>query len=483
MASDDRDRQFEKALARHLRTGELQSGVTGPPASGDAAARPSACPDAEALAAYHERLLPADQMIWFKQHLAGCANCQHILATLEATDHLLLASDSQLAENVVVMPAAASESAPPAIPSRAARLRHSPWRQKVFHGANWRWLAPAGALAAGLLLWISFHESGVTRMEIAKNAPQSAPPPFSPAASQPGTPQQKDELAGSHAKQVTRSSAVRGAPADSGALGKEEAAKNEHGRLREKKSYDAPGEKTAPAPENTLSALSKTPGNRAADPSMATDQIAVEGRAVAQQARRSPPAPSAPTLVPAPLQDQKSEPSSTERNALTPLSAPASKNKAIASGRQAPQEQDKPIAGDVAQSQTEALVRTVRERSASIVSTPDAAVLWRVGAAGIISRSSDTGATWNVQTSHVIVDLLAGSAPSVNVCWVVGREATILRTTDGGAHWQKVSSPASEDLAAVFAVSAQQATVSTASTHKTYRTTDTGQTWTLVPNP
>ena len=74
MAPEDRDRTFEKSLARHLRLGASQPD----------------CLDAELLAAYHERLLAPEQMISCKQHIASCARCQEILAQLEATDDLLV---------------------------------------------------------------------------------------------------------------------------------------------------------------------------------------------------------------------------------------------------------------------------------------------------------------------------------------------------------------------------------------------------------
>ena len=70
MALDDRERNFEKALRRELRA----NGVSG-----------LDCPDAETLAAYHERMLSPEEMVAQKSHIAGCPRCQEILATLEIT--------------------------------------------------------------------------------------------------------------------------------------------------------------------------------------------------------------------------------------------------------------------------------------------------------------------------------------------------------------------------------------------------------------
>jgi len=74
MPSDDRERNFENALAGHLRARH---------AAGD---RLSACVDAETLAAYHEGSLDPLQIAFVKTHVSDCARCQEILASLQATD-------------------------------------------------------------------------------------------------------------------------------------------------------------------------------------------------------------------------------------------------------------------------------------------------------------------------------------------------------------------------------------------------------------
>src|SRR2546423_15002866 len=91
MASDERDRRFDQALARHLR----------PAAPSGAAARwpareSGACPDSETLAAYHERALLPEEMNFWKGHVVGCADCQTVLAPLEATHQIpWLAADQR----------------------------------------------------------------------------------------------------------------------------------------------------------------------------------------------------------------------------------------------------------------------------------------------------------------------------------------------------------------------------------------------------
>src|SRR4029077_5933833 len=93
MAPDERDRRFDKALARHLRSTEPARDSAGLP--GIPAPHGGACPDPETLAAYHERSLFPEQMNFLKEHIVGCAGCQAVLAHLEATDEILLPAPLQ----------------------------------------------------------------------------------------------------------------------------------------------------------------------------------------------------------------------------------------------------------------------------------------------------------------------------------------------------------------------------------------------------
>ncbi len=71
MPSDDP--KFERALAQHLRGGSAQAN----------------CPDAETLAAYHERNLSLEEMAKWKQHISACETCQEALALVETTENQL----------------------------------------------------------------------------------------------------------------------------------------------------------------------------------------------------------------------------------------------------------------------------------------------------------------------------------------------------------------------------------------------------------
>src|SRR5438128_1302109 len=72
------------------------------------------------------------------------------------------------------------------------------------------------------------------------------------------------------------------------------------------------------------------------------------------------------------------------------------------------------------------------------IASPDASIRWRIGAAGMVQRSSDGGATWETLSIGATEDLTAASAPSATVCWIAGRAGTVLLTTNG-REWQRVA--------------------------------------------
>src|SRR5262249_27755981 len=142
MAADDRS--FEKALARHLRSEPVAQG--------------SDCADAETLAAYHERLLAPHEVSSWKGHIAGFGRCQEVLAQLEATDEIPVATitEKERDSRLVVMPAAAQpvalQAATPALRHASTAAAHESEERRVSFIRGWRMLVPAGALAAGLLV-------------------------------------------------------------------------------------------------------------------------------------------------------------------------------------------------------------------------------------------------------------------------------------------------------------------------------------------
>src|SRR5262245_37581187 len=117
MALEDRERNFEKALRREFRA-KSESGLD--------------CPDAEALAAYHERMLSPEEMSRQKTHIAACPRCQEILATLEVTE--AIPSGAEDSEKVL---AKARDLA--GTSRKSASLREMPRRN-----THLRWAVPAG---------------------------------------------------------------------------------------------------------------------------------------------------------------------------------------------------------------------------------------------------------------------------------------------------------------------------------------------------
>jgi hypothetical protein len=184
------------------------------------------------------------------------------------------------------------------------------------------------------------------------------------------------------------------------------------------------------------------------------------------------------TATPVPVSPPASEPSRAKK-AESPAGIAGSTDTFTA-----PSSVDQPVngrsLGGLAQLQT--VVISGAANDAVMVSAPDGTTSWRLGASGIVERSTDAGSHWSLQKSGIIADLLTGSAPTNKVCWIVGRSGAILRTTNAGKHWHQVASPTTEDISAIFAVNAQQATITTI-TNKSYKTTNAGKTWTSLPTP
>ena len=473
MARDDRERNFEDALARNLQANLSAHASAGTPVS--VPAPPGVCPDAEILAAYHERRLAPEEMISRKQHIASCPRCQEILTQLEITDEMPLEVDREesLSGNTVAVPDmqlvhAACASAIPAVQAAVAK---SPFpMERPRRASTWRWLVPSAALAAGLLIWVTIHErtSQETEFRLAKNQPQPSPE-VSPARPSPPADSAKDKL--STIERQVAPAAKSGHPAKADTFDRAQRG------AREQK---VPAPSAAPkliAPSGSVHADSSvTSQERTEMQSRILAQSPSQAKQVAEDAAAQP-ARSATLAGPATVADAVSP---------APAARPEAKKEAVADG----------VAGSTAPAVTPEQSQTTRpgalalgdsvnlraSRSPVLVSSPNGTVVWRLSSAGIVEGSANAGANWNLQKTPVVADLLAGSAPSNKICWIVGRSGAILRTTDGGKHWLKLSSPTTDDITAVFAADADQAIVTT-STNKSYKTTDGGTSWTPQPNP
>jgi len=460
MPSDDRERSFENALARHLRAGDAADDPRG------------TCSDAETLAAYHERSLAAEQMASVKTHVTHCERCREILAHLEATDEIPVPA-ADLARQAT---AAAKSSVP------------FPARRPSF----WRWVAPAGALAAALLVWVAVHEKNsvpvptqatqvnVKQAETAKDLPASPPSSTTPS------------LDATRTREPDSFSALLTAPPSQMAG----ATRQRHRSLsKQKDSLSAEKKSSVAGDFNQL--VDNSPNGRpptawdedlkSQRPGGVTQTVTVEAARVetakteaakteaeekAENGKRVAPSPRSPEPAPAPAIMGAAP-------AAPPAPPPARAEVVVTESAAVSDLPAQQRAMGNLSGVNQAAVRLAKGTGEVNISAPDGQVSWRAGQAGVIEFSSDAGKTWTLQPSGVIADLLAGSAPTDKVCWIVGRSGTVLRTTDGGKHWRKLRPPAQDDLRSVFAVDARQATVSP--TSGAYQTTDGGATWTKLP--
>jgi hypothetical protein len=465
MAPDERDRSFDKALSRHLR-----STLGG-----------EACPDAETLAAYHERsLLPAELNSW-KEHIAGCGHCQAILAQLEATDEIplqaaakeevLAMKESELAidaESLEALPAAAATRQHEAVAVRPKKSRDV----RLYGGPRWKWLAPAGALAAGLLVWIALHENPQPQLlshneiKVAKIEEPATPAPSVDGRASASLP----------TEQSTRSSTPRSIMNESASAN----ARAESKGLKQREKFDSAA-KVVPSkpPSDKESGARKDIESDASAYALRTTNPADLDAKVASRTLPETVEVQAPTQTQVAndqLQNQYNT-NSPKPPGPAALGQVESKKKMMKSAQPAPPP------GAVSGFAGATALEMVAASNPRLIAAPGSKIIWRAGRAGLIEFSSDGGASWSRQTSGVLADLLTGSAPSNKICWMVGRVGAILLTTDGGAHWNVIHAPVGEDLSGVRAADALHATIWNSRNTKTFETSDGGLTWKPVPKP
>jgi len=573
MPRDDREQNFDKALARSLRSSGASRGSDAHDAHD--------CLDAEALAAYHERLLDPEEMAQRKAHIASCERCQQILARLEATDAIPVEADRELLLDQIVLeipetePAdAILESAPepsPQLPPKrpepvmsAAPPTETPIDRKPeveseleiehepdlvaasaalpssnqSHAAPYvtapaevspvvavapksapssatitfrspredrpkmiRFVALAGAIAAGLIFWLVYRDQ-TKPVDVAQNFPAKKLelPPESPAPPQPVDNAEAERDARSQSsepKAATASNVVAPAPSPaqaqaapsksptdnvSNALDDAKKTIDSAKALQQKQRAAAAGDLTAGTAGNA-----NIPGPALSSPAALARNDLYAPRAAAkmkeQAARKveassldsSAAAPSAITnAAPQPAANSPSGIPATPPPARTKMN-PSVITEALTVSPTAP------VAG-LTTPVSDTLSKPANGRIAAAVTplsvpAPDGKTIWRIGQAGMIQRSTDSGATWSIQPSGVVSDLIAGSAYSDQVCWLVGRNGTILRTINGGATWQKLTSPSNVDLLSIFSINADSATITDAA-GRAFETTSAGAHWT-----
>jgi hypothetical protein len=453
MASDDRDRTFEKALARHLRSSASSGMDTNALAGVRADLRAELCPDPETLAAYHDSSLSPEERNLWKQHVLGCDNCQFVLAHLATPLDIPVHQDCN--ENVLVAQRVPSARAA----SPAPIARPSPP-----HSLRWLWLVPAGAIAATLIAWVSLEEPKRSPLpqpsvDVAEN--RQSPVATPSAKSAPAVPrerQEKDQLAASSA------GAVGGA-----ASGNRDVASKES-QNQDQLAQQASSQNAAPpahGPYLTQQKQQQQISRFAAGSAGAVDQKKLDAEAAPKlplngREAHTPQPPPAPPSNPPELKSSATDLiTTTIPGASTTLEVSAAPPSAA---------------------KARALMRAAALQNPHVFAAPGGKQLWRVGPAGSLEHSKDQGLNWIPQISGVYTDLLAGSAPSARVSWIVGSSGTILRTTDGGTHWTKLDSPVTNDLTGVRATDAAHALIwfvpdLETGLIKIYQTSDGGVTW------
>jgi hypothetical protein len=456
------------------------------------------CPESDTLAAYHERSLLPEEMNSWKEHIVGCARCQAILSELEATDSISLQASEK--EEILIAAAASAGAGAEPIPPRREATASLPERARVTpisRGVRWQWLAPAGALAAGLLVWVAWHENrrphGKAPAEVttAKLEPPATPLPSVT----------RDDRQSISADEAARLSKEQGAIGGAGPAKPATEAKTpkqfEKSDSRAKvvlarpttgesskglESSMPPADKEAGARADTaLDSLSA--GNRAQNQPAQNAKAGVAG-AVSQTVEVQTPAANAqPQNQQAQqnLQAQQNQLNEQKVSGPNPSrvaeAAKKRKSESPATGYRAAAAAPQPAPPPATAFSDSAALRMAAAISPAVIAAPGRKSLWRAGHAGMIEFSADDGASWLRQTSNVFADLTAGSAPSDKVCWIVGRAGTILLTTDAGAHWAAIHSPLDEDLGGVRATDARHATIWNLANTKVLETSDGGVTW------
>lgn len=455
------------------------------------------CPEPEVLAAYHERSLLPEEMNSWKEHIVGCAHCQAILVELEATDSIpLQASEKEEALVAGAVPAQPATTAAAAgkdqlpAPLTIAQKPRASWFSR---GLRWQWLAPAGALAAGLLVWVVwrenqlFHATSPSEVKIASAEKPAAPEPVPAITRETPVTSSTASSAADQVASLSKDQNVNGRIASANKSLPPEAVKQ-----REK--YDdlsrrpaAPAkpsnDKESGVRQDMMRDSSLTANAPQSQPGLDTKAGVAGG--LAQTVEVQSPTGNAQLQNEA---NQQNQPNQLNQKTSGPhalsQAVQAKKQKSEESARAyggvappaAPAPSPGPPSAAFGEGKASRAILTA-STGPHLIFVPGTKTLWRLGPEGRIEYSSDGGATWTRQTSNVLLDLTSGFAPSDKVCWIVGRSGTILLTTDAGSHWAIVHSPLEEDLGGVRATDALRATIWNLANTRIFETADGGITW------
>ena len=453
------DRLREEALARRM--GEALDRLS----PGDT----RECPDAEIVAAYHERALDPPESTQWETHFARCSRCRKILTVLAAS------VETPLAENEIARPGelVGSSTRPvQVVPSQKIKpIRPGTWDWRV------RWLAPALGVAAVLAMWFAVRppwrarnpeSSGTLIAQAPKN--EALPPTESRSLDRFSTAESKKKEAESAVPAPVAApvpaqvrSALKTLPASPAS---------------------PPAEQNEVPSSNAIAEV--RPGARSAD-SAARDEKQNRSELDVAPAAAPPPAPQAQARIASGTREAAGAASSTAQTVTVAGEAPSISTAQRKPGDSiAPQGvSNEPANGQPLEARTYRALAKAAAAPDSIVfvKNPSGTLLWRAGSKGSIERSGDVGVTWIEQESPSQDDWLAGASVSETVCWLVGRNGAIARTTYG-LRWEKIAPPSSSangrgnfpDWTGVTARNAETVTI-TAGDRRRYATQDGGKTW------
>jgi len=497
-------RHFEKALARHLRAEPTQ---------------PSDCADAEILAAYHERLLAPHELAAWKEHIAGCARCQEILAQLEATDEIPVAShvEQQSDQRVLVMsplPAVAQSAAPQKSAPQTTLMRAAaPSARPRRSFANWRYVVPAGAIAAGLLVWIASREDRLPETALRPATAPAVREYVPPAPARSATDAAKNKAQNERATPALESKSVGltprlAAPAQKAPQLQDELRAGAAGTpaIREEE-LDRKGVLSSDLHKQDTFKGAQRGGRYDVEPSNRVLQQQANNAVQQQQsdldeAQKREAKPSVDLKQDAPAFDD-----GEKRAAAAPVAKPHAAPQApapppplpgaqpaeagvggVARKKGLSQDQNAETSALSAQTEMVAVTGEAAVLAASLAQTgglrilpvPGTRIIWKIDDDGRVRRTTDLGGSWKVQDTGVSATLFSGSAPSEKVCWLVGTFGTVLLTTDGGVHWTKVNAPINSTIDRIEATDARHAVITLQSSTVQFETFDAGQTWSLL---
>jgi hypothetical protein len=532
MALDDRERNFEKALSRQLR-GNAAEGLE--------------CPDSETLAAYHERMFSPEEMVAQKSHIAACPSCQEILANLEITEAIPAgAEDSErvFAKSARVALSAAhaapvfsspAEMAVPATKSSAVKEMPKP-------KSYMRWAVPAGAIAAGLLVWVAMNNSWRAHktaqpaaVEIAENreqkdqaltvqksadqiaAPASKAPEKTLSAENERMNQNLDDAeAYSGAKTAGRmrtnsANAFPHGPAlqQNQIQSQIQNNANQSADLYLYKNQVQTLPRAAPAPANAPKRAEKNSkitaaqapappagtgtgvgaGNSTGDADARKDEkigsvtetVEVTGAAPALEENKADGVRVSREAAAKPESDAKTKQKGQEAaGAAAAEFGIAAKEKKAGDAGQAQQQLD---SVQVVGGTTLALLRDANGSEVQLIRTPNPKIFWIVAKDGEVFRSEDQWKTTRKQEIGAGVKAIAGSATGTKICWLLAENGIALRTKDGGKRWTTVNIPSVAVFTSITALDGLHAIISDASGQVSYSTSDGGASWNLMSKP